>query len=104
MTRQRMGIGFTGIPYSARQIANLATKAEEKGASSIWIAEDYYLRDAVSLLSCAAFTTSKIRLGAGILNPYTRNPVLLAQTIATLGELSKGRIDIAIGTGERSLI
>ena len=99
-----IGIGFTGTPFNARQIASFAKKAEERGVSSFWIAEDYFLRDAVTLSSCAAFATNNIRICTGVLTPFTRNPVLLAQTSATLNELSKGRIGLVIGTGERSLI
>ena len=99
-----LGVGFTGAPYSAREIAELAKLAEKQGYSSFWCAEDYYFRDAITNISCAAFATSKIEISTGIVNPYTRNPVLVAETIATLNELSGGRIRLALGTGVKPLV
>jgi 5,10-methylenetetrahydromethanopterin reductase len=104
MATEGLGIGFTGAPYSAREIAELAKLAEKQGYSSFWCAEDYYLRDAITNISCASFATSKIEICSGIVNPYTRNPVLVAETIATLNELSGGRIRLALGTGVKPLV
>jgi 5,10-methylenetetrahydromethanopterin reductase len=98
--KNRIGIGFTGSPYTATQVADLARSAEKSGFDSLWIAEDYYLRDSITLLSCAAYATSSIELGAGVVNPFTRHPALIAQTAATLDELSKGRFSLGLGTGD----
>jgi len=101
---RRLGIGFTGVPYSVRQVADLAKEAEVSGFESVWIAEDYFLRDAVTMLTGVAFSTNSIKLGTGVVNPYTRNPVLIAQTLATLDEVSGGRAFLALGTGVGPLI
>jgi 5,10-methylenetetrahydromethanopterin reductase len=100
----RLGIGFTGVPYNVNQIVTYAKKAESAGFESIWIAEDYFLRDAITTLTAVALSTNSIKLGTGVINPYTRSPVLIAQTIATLDEISAGRAFLAIGTGVPSLI
>lgn len=100
----RLGIGFTGVPYSAREIAGFAKEAEVAGFESVWVAEDYFLRDALTLLTGIALSTTTIKLGTGVINPYTRNPVLIAQTLATLDETSGGRSFLAIGTGVGPLI
>lgn len=95
----RLGIGFTGAPFSVMEIVNYAKLAEKTGIDSIWIAEDYFLRDAISIISSAATSTQKIKLATGVINPYTRNPILIAQTMATLDEISNGRTILALGTG-----
>jgi 5,10-methylenetetrahydromethanopterin reductase len=100
----KVGIGFTGSPYSAIQIADLAKMVEKSGFGSIWIAEDYYLRDSITLLSCAMVATEEINVGSGIINPFTRHPALIAQTAATLNELSRGRFILGLGSGELKLI
>ena len=100
----RVGIAFTGAPFSVRQIMNYALEAENAGLDSVWIAEDYYLRDAVSPLASLAISTSRLRLALGVISPLTRNPVLIAQTVATIDEASKGRVILALGTGVLSLI
>jgi 5,10-methylenetetrahydromethanopterin reductase len=87
-----------------RETVELAKLAEREGIASFWFAENYFLRDAVSNVSCVAFATKKIWIGCGVLNPYTRNPVLVAETIATLNELSNGRMRLGLGTGVSSLV
>ena len=104
MTRGGLGIGFTGAPYTVREIVELAKLAEGEGFSSFWCAEDYFLRDAITNISCVAYATKTIKISTGIVNPFTRNPVLIAETIATLNELSEGRIRLALGTGVKPLI
>lgn len=104
MARDELGIGFTGAPYGVREIVELAKLAEKEGFSSIWCAEDYFLRDAITNIACVAYATQKIKISTGIVNPFTRNPVLVAETIATLNELSGGRVRLALGTGVQPLI
>jgi 5,10-methylenetetrahydromethanopterin reductase len=101
---KRIGLAFSGVPLSGPQLVEYAKLAEKKGYDSVWIAEDYFLRDAFCPLSAIAFATRKIKLGSGVVNPYTRHPVLLAEIIATLDEIAKGRSILAIGTGVISLI
>ncbi len=104
MSRDRLGIGFTGAPYSVREVVEMAKLAEKQGFASFWCAEDYYLRDAISNISCVSYATEKIQISTGIVNPFTRNPVLVAETIATLNELSGGRMNLALGTGVQPLV
>jgi 5,10-methylenetetrahydromethanopterin reductase len=75
---------------------------QEEIFESIWIAEDYFLRDAVSVAANFASLTKNMKICLGIVNPYTRNPALLAMTIATLDEISTGRLVCGIGPGVRS--
>jgi len=100
----RVGIAFTGAPYTVRQIVDYAVEAERLGLDSIWIAEDYFLRDSVSVMAYISAVTKKVRLAFGVINPLTRNPVLIAQTVATIDEISGGRVILALGTGVLSLI
>jgi 5,10-methylenetetrahydromethanopterin reductase len=104
VTNDELGIGFTGAPYTVREVVELAKLAEKEGFSSFWYAEDYYLRDAITNISCVAYATRDIKISTGVVNPFTRNPVLVAETIATLNELSKGRMLLALGTGVQPLI
>ncbi|MHB8566129.1 MAG: LLM class flavin-dependent oxidoreductase [Nitrososphaerales archaeon] len=94
----RIAIGFNAdVPV--REILNYATESEELGYHSIWMHEHSFGRDALSFLSSVAPFTSKIKLGAGCLNPYTRHPIVLAQSMSTLQETSHGRAILGIGSG-----
>lgn len=97
----RVGLGFSGAPQAVKDKIGYAKIAEEKGFDSVWVAEDYFLRDAATTLGALAANTRRMKLGTAVLNPYTRNPVLLAMTIATLDELSGGRAILGIGTSDK---
>jgi 5,10-methylenetetrahydromethanopterin reductase len=101
---RRIGIAFTGVPHPVRKLAEFAELAEKNEMESFWIAEDYFLRDAISTLACLAFVTSRIKVAVGAINPFTRHPVLIAETIATIDELSHGRTVLAIGAGVKPLV
>ncbi len=82
----------------------LAGVAEESGFDQLWVSHDLLLRSAPVLLSAAAGVTSRIRLGAGVLNPYSAHPVELAMHAATLQEVSGGRALLGIGAGAAGLL
>jgi probable F420-dependent oxidoreductase len=55
--------------------------------------------DPFTVLSYVAGRTSRIRLGTStIILPY-RNPILLAKVVATLDQLSGGRVTLGVGVG-----
>ncbi len=61
--------------------------------------ETRFTRDAISPLAAMATSTSKAKLGSAAINVFTRGPVLIAISLATLDELSNGRMILGIGAG-----
>jgi probable F420-dependent oxidoreductase len=53
----------------------------------------------LSLLTYAAALTSRLRLGTSVMLTVLRNPVQLAKLIASLDQLSQGRLTVGIGIG-----
>jgi 5,10-methylenetetrahydromethanopterin reductase len=80
-------------------MVSLARRAERAGFESVWVAETRLTRDAITPVAAIALGTERLRVGTGIVNVYTRNPVLLALTFATLDELAPGRIVMGLGAG-----
>ena len=71
-------------------------EAERLGYSSVWVAEAWG-SDAVTVLSWIAARTTKINVGAGILQMPARTPAMTAMTAVTLNELSSGRFLLGLG-------
>ena len=80
-------------------MVRLARKAETAGFESVWVAETRITRDAVVPMTAIAAATERVRVGAAIMNVYTRNPVVIAITFLGLEEVAPGRIVMGLGTG-----
>jgi alkanesulfonate monooxygenase SsuD/methylene tetrahydromethanopterin reductase-like flavin-dependent oxidoreductase (luciferase family) len=101
-----MQVGYYHSGNPARMIERIA-RAEKAGFDSAWVGDHFafwfpgetYL-ETWSALSAAATATRKIKLGSGVIDPFRRNPALIAQSAATLDILSGGRAILGIGGGE----
>jgi 5,10-methylenetetrahydromethanopterin reductase len=71
--------------------------AEEQGFAGVWQADCRLVRDAVVPMAAFAAATSKITVGSGVIDIWTRNPARLASTFSTLDDLAPGRIIAGIG-------
>ncbi|MDP7085585.1 MAG: LLM class flavin-dependent oxidoreductase [Dehalococcoidia bacterium] len=84
-------------------IARWLVKAESLGYYGAWTQEQVLgavaALDPVPLLSYAAALTSCIKLGTSVLLTALRNPVPLAKSLATLDQLSQGRLMVGMGLG-----
>ncbi|MFI0411671.1 LLM class flavin-dependent oxidoreductase [Actinomadura sp. 3N508] len=96
--RRAWGVALPG-DLPARETVALAREAEALGYDNVWVNDDRLQRDPIALLSAIAGATSRVALGPGVTNPYTRHPALLASAVATLDELSGGRAVLGLGTG-----
>jgi probable F420-dependent oxidoreductase len=121
----KFGIAFANIgpmAYPEGAVA-IAQAAEEAGFESLWTVEhvlvpegyqsaypysptgkmpgpdDSDIPDPLIWLSFVAGATSTIRLATGILILPQRNPIVVAKEIATLDQLSNGRMELGIGVG-----
>ena len=80
-------------------------RAEELGFDSAWTLEQVLGTvpnvGPLETLAYAAACTSTIRLGCAVLITTLYSPVHLAKSITTLDQLSRGRIEVGVGTGGR---
>lgn len=80
-----------------------AVEAERLGVDSAWTAETWGYDGATPLAYLAAQTT-RIRLGAGILQVGTRTPALTAMTAMALASLSGDRFILGLGVSGPQVI
>jgi probable F420-dependent oxidoreductase len=100
-----MELPQTGDHASAKSIAMVATEAERIGLDSVWVL-DRLLRpaelaqsplppsvfDPIETLAFAAAHTARVALGTSAVISLPQPPVLLAKRLATLDQLSGGRV------------
>lgn len=84
-------------------IREFLARAEQLGYESVWVQEqiisDTPILEPVTLLTYAAALTTTVRLGSAVLLTVIRNPVQLAKSLATLDQLSQGRLTVRVGIG-----
>jgi len=84
--------------HSIRENMELVQYAEDRGFDEVWQAESRLARDAITPLGAYAAVSDEIKLGTGVINNWTRNTALIAQTMSTLEELAgPNRILCGIG-------
>lgn len=72
------------------------------GFDSLWAGDSLFSRarhDPLTLLAAIAAAVPGPRLGTAVLLPALRNPVLLAQQLATIDVVSQGRLVVGAGIG-----
>jgi len=88
-----------GKPDAASLLA-LATRAEAEGYDSVWVGDSVLARprhDPLTLLAGVAGRVPRVELGTAVLLPALRNPVLLAHQVATIDQISEGRLILGVG-------
>lgn len=109
----RLGIHLPhiGQKASAEAIRRAAVQAEELGFADVWVSEHIILPrdrmyppsavfwDPLLTLTWAAAYTSRVGLGTSVLVLPMRHPLPLAKELATLQNLSGGRLILGAGVG-----
>src|SRR2546429_1491286 len=78
----------------------LAERAERLGFDSIWVGDSLLARprhEPLTLLAAVAARVPRVHIGTAVLLPALRNPVLLAHQVATLDQISEGRLILGVG-------
>jgi alkanesulfonate monooxygenase SsuD/methylene tetrahydromethanopterin reductase-like flavin-dependent oxidoreductase (luciferase family) len=94
-TREALRLG-------AHVAVDFGVRAEELGFDSVWAGDSLLARpllDPLTTLAAVAARTSSIRLGTAVLLAPLYQPVLLARSIASVDQLSDGRMIVGVGRG-----
>src|SRR5581483_8530152 len=95
----RFGVVTGGHASRSAWIA-LAQRVEELGYSSLFVPDVLGTPlSTLTALAVAATATTKLRVGSFVFVNDYRHPALLAREIATLDQLSDGRVELGLGAG-----
>jgi probable F420-dependent oxidoreductase len=99
--RWGLTVPFAGLPLADH--AELFRRAEAAGYDDFWTG-DTNGADGFTPLVLAAAHTERMRLGTGIVNPFTRGPAVLAQHAAALADASRGRFILGLGASSNVIV
>ncbi|MDE3070679.1 MAG: LLM class flavin-dependent oxidoreductase, partial [Acidobacteriota bacterium] len=61
-------------------------------------------RESLTVLTAFALATERIRLGTAVVPIYSRTPATMAQTAATIDDISHGRLNLGLGVSHRVVV
>jgi probable F420-dependent oxidoreductase len=99
--RWGLTLPFAGVPLAEHE--PLVRRAEAAGYDDLWTGETNG-PDGFTPLALAAAWTSRMRLGTGVVNPYTRGRAVLAQHAAALADASGGRFVLGLGASSNVIV
>lgn len=92
--------------FDPAKLRNYLTRAEELGFHSAWTQENVISASPslapLELMTFAAACTERLRLGCAVFVSPLHNPVHLANSISTVDQISRGRVEVGVGTGGKS--
>lgn len=97
-----MKFGITLKPdHSVNRSVDLARRAEANGFDYAWLFDSHVIwRDPYPILTLIGGATDRLRLGTCVTNPATRDVTVTASVLATLNEVTGGRMDLGMGRGD----
>src|SRR3954466_12620499 len=89
-----MGPGcFVSVGRTMDQALERVKLAESLGYDAVYCTQTAG-RDALTVMTAYALATTSMRVGTGVVPIYTRTPATMAQTTATIAELSGERFNL----------
>jgi probable F420-dependent oxidoreductase len=92
-------------PFDLAGFRSYLARAEELGFESAWALEGVLgpaaMLSPLETMAYAAASTSQLRIGCAVFVTPLHQPVHLAKALASLDQLSHGRVEIGVGTGGR---
>jgi len=94
---------FISTGRSLEEAIERVKLAESLGYESVYVTH-IAGRESLTVITAYALATSRIRVGTGVVPIYTRTPATMAQTAATIDELSGGRVTLGLGVSHRPVV
>jgi probable F420-dependent oxidoreductase len=102
MARISFGVCFAPDPPPSRWV-ELTKLAEGQGFEYAWLFDSHVLwQEVYPIFTLMAANTKTIKIGPCVTNPGTRDATVTASALATLQEISGGRMVMGMGRGDRA--
>jgi 5,10-methylenetetrahydromethanopterin reductase len=96
---------FCMLPdYPLADSIEMIKTADELGYYGAYSVDETWHKDLWVLFAAAAGQTERIRFGPNVTHVFLREPTLICQQVATLDELSGGRTELVVSTGNFGLL
>ena len=96
---------FCMLPdYPLAETLDMIRTADELGYYGCYSVDETWHKDLWVLFAAAADKTERIRFGPNVTHVFLREPTLICQQMATLDELTGGRTEIVVSTGNFGLL
>jgi 5,10-methylenetetrahydromethanopterin reductase len=96
---------FCMLPdYPLGESIEMIKTADELGYYGAYSVDETWHKDLWVLFAAAADKTERIRFGPNVTHVFLREPTLICQQMATLDELTGGRTEIVVSTGNFGLL
>ena len=100
-----MRFSYCMLPdYPLTDAIDMIKTADELGFYACYSVDETWHKDLWVLFGAAARETERIRFGPNVTHVFLREPTLIAQSLATLDELSGGRAEAVVSTGNFGLL
>ena len=98
------GVMFRPGQFPLSHVIACLKVMEDVGFDHAWFGDSHLIwHETGPYFTAAALSTSRLRIGPLVANPVTRDPTVLASSLATLGELFDGRAVIGLGRGDSAV-
>jgi len=98
VSRRELGLGLQSDKRPGAY-AELARRAEQDGFDVVTVFNDLFFQPSLPALLEIAQATTRVRVGASCLNPFTLHPVEVAGQVAALDAASDGRAFLGLAAG-----
>jgi 5,10-methylenetetrahydromethanopterin reductase len=90
--------------YPLEDAIGMVQTADELGFYACYAVDETWHKDPYVLFAAAADKTERIRFGPNVTHVFLREPTLICQQMATLDELTGGRMELLVSTGNFGLL
>ncbi len=100
-----MRFSYCMLPdYPLGDAIEMIQTADQLGFHAVYSVDETWHKDWAILFAAAADKTERIRFGPNVTHVFLREPTLIVQQLATLDELTNGRVEAVVSTGNFGLL